>query len=125
MSPSISRIAAIIAGLTIVQAGVAADAVHAQRVGARCWQDVRLLAGDGMEGRRAGSAGHRRAAEFVAENFRKAWLKPGGTNGYLQEVHLESRQIVEANSSLKLVSPSGERVLKLGDDGSILLRGNI
>jgi hypothetical protein len=125
MSLTIPRIAALIAGLTIFQAGFAADAVHAQRVGARCWQDVRLLADDGMEGRRAGSPGHRRAAEFVAENFRKSWLKPGGTGGYLQEVRLESRRIIEASSSLKLVSPSGERALKLGDDGSILLRGVI
>jgi hypothetical protein len=125
MSATILRIFAIISGLTIFQAGLAADALRAQRVGARCWQDVRLLADDAMEGRRAGSPGHRRAAEFVAGNFRKAWLKPAGADGYLQPVRLESRQIVEANSSVKLVSPSGDHVLKLGDDGGFLMRGDL
>ena len=98
---------------------------RAQRVGARCWDDVRVLADDDMEGRRAGSPGHRRAAEFVAENFRKAGLKPGGAGGYLQEVRLESRQIVEANSSLKRWPVAGQRPLKFGDDAGLLLRGDI
>ena len=97
---------------------------RAQRVGARCWEDVRVLADDTMEGRRAGSAGHRRAAKFVADGFQKAGLKPGA-GGYLQEVRLESRQIVEANSSVKLLAADSERPLKFGDDAGLLLRGDI
>ena len=112
------------AALVSMSAGSADDAARAQRVGARCWDDVRVLADDGMEGRRAGSPGHRRAAEFVAENFRKAGLQPD-TGAYLQEVRLESRQIVEANSSLKLLGGSGERPLKLGDDAGLVLRGDL
>ena len=102
-----------------------ADESRAQRVGARCWEDVRVLSDDALEGRRAGSPGHRRAAEFVVDNFRKAGLKPGANGGYLQEVRLESRQIVEAHSSLMLASASQERPLKLGDDAGFLLRGDI
>jgi Zn-dependent M28 family amino/carboxypeptidase len=113
------------AALLSVSAGSADELTRAQRVGARCWDDVRVLSDDNMEGRRAGSPGHHRAAEFVAENFRKAGLKPGGAGGYLQEVRLQSRQIVEANSSLKLLAEGRERPLKFGDDASLLLRGDI
>lgn len=102
-----------------------ADETRAQKIGARCWEDVRILSDDNMEGRRAGSAGHRRAAEFVAANFREARLEPGGNGSYLQEVRLESRTIVEAHSSLKLISASGERPLTLGDDAGLFLRGDL
>ena len=108
-----------------VSAGSADESTRERRVGARCWEDVRLLSDDAMEGRRAGSPGHRRAAEFVADNFRKAGLKPGGTGGYLQEVQLQSRQIVEANSSAKLLAGDKVFPLALGDDGGFLLRGDL
>jgi hypothetical protein len=105
-------------------AEAAGELRRAQRVGERCWQDVGVLAHDNMEGRRAGSPGHRRAAEFVADNFRKAGLKPGGANGYLGEVRLQSRRLNEANSSLKLLTAGVERPLKLGDDAALILRGD-
>ncbi|HEU4780393.1 MAG TPA: M20/M25/M40 family metallo-hydrolase [Steroidobacteraceae bacterium] len=108
-----------------MSAGAADKASHAQRIGARCWDDVRVLSADNMEGRRAGSPGHRRAAEFVAENFEKAGLKPGAAGGYLQVVRLETRQIVEANSSLRLLTGGDARPLKFGDDAGLLLRGDI
>ena len=118
--------AAIAAAMAFVCVSAhSADESRAQRVGARCWEDVRVLSDDAMEGRRAGSPSHRRAAEFVVDNFRKAGLKPGANGGYLQEVRLESRQIVEAHSSLMLASASQERPLKLGDDAGFLLRGDI
>jgi len=97
---------------------------QAEKTGERCWADVRVLADDGMEGRRAGSPGHRRAAEFVAAEFKKARLAPGGEGGFLQPVQLESRSIQEANSSLAL-SRDGTRIpLTLGEDAAFLLRGN-
>ena len=96
-----------------------------QLVGTRCWEDVRVLADDAMEGRRAGSPGHRRAAQFVADSFRKAGLKPGGPAGYLQPVLLQTRQIVEANSSVKLLAGDQVRPLILGDDAGLFLRGDI
>ena len=97
----------------------------AERVGERCWQDVRILSADDMEGRRAGTPGHRRAADFIAENFRKAGLQPADPSGFLQPVHLESRQIVEANSSLALETGGVQRPLKFGDDAGLLLRGDV
>jgi hypothetical protein len=117
-------IAAAAASLS-VSAGSAEQLTQAQITGARCWEDVRLLSDDAMEGRRAGSAGHRRAAQLVADSFAKAGLKPGGAGGYLQEVRLETRQIIEANSSLTLSAGGSERPLKLGDDAGLLLRGDV
>jgi hypothetical protein len=114
----------VAAALFSIPAGSADGAWRAKRVGERCWEDVRILADDAMEGRRAGSPGHRRAAQFVAEGFQKAGLK-AGDGGYLQEVRLETRQIVEANSSLKLLAGDTARALKFGDDAGFLLRGEI
>jgi Peptidase family M28 len=113
-----------VAVLVSIPAASADDAARA-RVGARCWDDVRVLSDDAMEGRRAGSPGHRRAAEFVVDNLRKAGLKPGGSDGYLQKVELQSRQIVEANSSAKLLTGGKVRDLILGDDAGFLLRGDL
>ncbi len=96
---------------------------QATRVGERCWVDVRVLADDAMEGRRAGTPGHRRAAEYVADQFRNANLKPALDGGFLQPVKLESRRIVESNSSLALIGD--QRVpLELGKDAVFLLRGD-
>jgi hypothetical protein len=97
---------------------------QATKIGERCWSDVRILSDDAMEGRRAGTPGHRRAAEFVAAQFRQAKLEPGGEDGYFQPVPLESRRIVEANSSLALVGAQGRVPLELGKDAIFLLRGD-
>jgi Zn-dependent M28 family amino/carboxypeptidase len=119
--------AAIVAAIFCFPA-FAEDAARAQKVGERCWQDVRVLASDAMEGRRAGSEGHRRAARYVAAEFRKAGLKPGGQgrgdDAYLEPVQLEMRQINEAGSSLQLVIQGATVPLTLGDDAGFLLRGN-
>jgi hypothetical protein len=122
-SLKISAVAAF--SFMTASAGSAIGQARAERVGARCWEDVRVLADDNMEGRRAGSPGHRRAAEFVADNFRRAGLKPGSPQGFLQAVRLQSRKLNEPNSRLKLVSSRGERPLKLGDDAAFILRGDV
>jgi hypothetical protein len=128
MNSRLFKCTLVVAGLIAGVASQAADPLaRAPRVGERIWQDVRVLADDAMEGRRAGSQGHRRAAQFVAAEFRKAGLKPAGTGksgGYLQPVQLEMRLINEAASSLSLVVNGEKRALKLGDDAGFLLRGN-
>ena len=91
--------------------------------GERTWTHVRVLADDAMEGRRAGTPGHRRAAEYVAEQFRKAGLKPGGDDGFFQPVQLEARQFIEEQSSLALMRASGLETLELGKDAIFGLRG--
>lgn len=113
------------AALITTAVGAADPLARAKQVGERCWQDVKVLADDSLEGRRAGSEGHRKAAAFVAEEFRKAGLKPGGdAGGFLQSVQLEVRQIDEPKSSLGLVFGGQGRPLKFGDDAGFSLRGN-
>ena len=80
------------------------------------------LADDKLEGRDTGSVGHRKAAEYVAQEFAKAGLQPAGTVGYIQAVKFKSREIDEAHSSLSLVGKGGEEPLTLGPDAIISLR---
>ncbi len=125
--PTISayRAAAGLAALLVTfAAGAATDAEYLKR-GERAWKDVRVLADDDMEGRRSGTPGHRRAAEYVAAQFAKAGLQPGGDDGWFQSVGLRSRTIREENSSAALVGPAGERKLTLGTDAIFSLRSNV
>ena len=105
--------------VTLAGAGAHADAK-------RWWSFVESLANDGMEGRDTGSAGHKRAAEFVAAEFKKAGLEPAGVNGYIQPVKFKSRRILEEKSSLTLAPSSGGAAkpepLTLGEDATISMR---
>jgi hypothetical protein len=89
---------------------------------ARWWRHVEALANDGMEGRNTGSAAHKRAAEYVAAEFKKAGLEPAGVGGYVQPVKFDTRKIVEAESSLALVRNGRTEPLTLGEDANIGLR---
>src|SRR3984957_36523 len=90
--------------------------------GQRWWSHVAVLADDKLEGRNTGSAGHLKAAEYVAAEFARSGLKPAGTDGYLQPVQLISREIDESGSSLTLIKDSGPESLTLGSDAVISLR---
>ena len=87
------------------------------------WRHVQFLADDKLEGREAGSAGHRLAAEYVVRRFREAGLKACGTSGYFQPVPLLQRRIDEERSSLSLMRDGTERRLRLGEEALITLRG--
>ncbi|HYH15151.1 MAG TPA: aminopeptidase, partial [Flavisolibacter sp.] len=43
-----------------------------------------VLASDDFQGRAAGTPGIDKAAQFISEEFKKAGLKPGSGDGYLQ-----------------------------------------
>ena len=64
---------------------------------------VEALASDEMRGRETGSPEHRKAADYVAEHFKQAGLKPAGSSGYLQPVAFRSEKIDESQSSSALV----------------------
>ncbi len=88
----------------------------------RWWSHLQFLADDRLQGRDTGSEGPRLAAEYVASQFQKAGLKPGGTAGYIQPVKFHSRRIVEEKSSLALVRNGKAEPLVLGDDANIGVR---
>jgi len=89
---------------------------------ARWWQDVEALAGDAMQGRLAGTAEYRRAAEYVAAAFKGAGLAPAGTDGYFQPVRFVSRQLVPGGSTLAVVREGRSTPLTVGDEAVIGLR---
>ena len=88
----------------------------------RWWSHVEALANDGMEGRNTGSPAHKRAADYVAAQFKKSGLEPAGAGGYIQPVAFKTRRIVEAQSSLALVKNGKSETLTLGEDANISVR---
>src|SRR5436305_13461038 len=94
------RMLALVAALLSLQG--ASNSADLIKEGDEWWSHVRVLADDNMEGRNAGSPGHKRAAEYMAAQFERDGLKPAGTSGYFQPVKFKAAQIVEAQSSLTL-----------------------
>jgi hypothetical protein len=88
----------------------------------RWWAHVRFLADDALEGRETGSAGHRKAAAYVAAELQKAGVLPAGSDGYLQPVRFRSRRILEDQSSLALVRNGTVEPIVLGDEATISMR---
>src|ERR1700757_5156282 len=84
--------------------------------GTSWWNYVKVLASDDMEGRETGSAGLRKAQEYVVEQLKRAGMEPAGAQGYYQPISFESRQIVEKDSSLALVHKGQVEPLTLGED---------
>jgi len=127
MKDSFSRhaLAGIASVIVTLGAQAAPKPEDATARGLRAWEDVKVLADDNMEGRRAGTPGHRRAAEYVAKQFAAAGLAPGGDGGWFQKVNLESRTVREDQSSLALLTEKGVEPLVFGDDAILLLRGNV
>ena len=93
--------------LSLALAVLLSGSAAAQEPAAKWWAHIVFLANDSMNGRDTGSPEHRKAAEYIAAEFKKAGLEPGGTNGYFQPIRFRSRRIVEAQSSLALVRPGG------------------
>jgi Zn-dependent M28 family amino/carboxypeptidase len=87
--------------------------------GARWWSYVEFFASDKLEGRNTGSEGHRRAAEYVAAQFKRDGLKPAGEQGYIQPVKFKSLQLDESKSSLSLERNGEDQVMVLGEDAII------
>lgn len=88
------------------------------------WEHVKVLADDNMEGRDTGSAGHKRAAAYVADQMKKDGLKPAGTDGYFQAIKFVTRKIDESKSSMSLIRDGKEEPLSLGEDANLGVRGN-
>ena len=83
---------------------------------------VEMLANDNMRGRETGSPEHRKAADYVAAQFKQAGLEPAGTAGYLQPIAFHSRRIVEAESSLALVRRGRAEAVTLGEEATFGMR---
>jgi hypothetical protein len=88
----------------------------------RWWAHVTFLADDAMRGRQTGSPEHKRAAEYVAEQFKKAGLRPGAGTSYLQPVPFVSRRVLEDTSRLTIVRDGREQPIALGEQAMLNMR---
>ena len=79
------------------------------------WAHIQYLADDKLQGREVGSDGYREAAKYVAGKMETFGLKPAGTDGYLQPVKFETREIEQDQSSLTIVRDGIEIELERGD----------
>jgi len=100
-----------------------ADQTHFD--GKTWWDYVKVLGADNMEGRETGSAGLRRAEDYVVSQLQGAGLQPAGTNGFDQPVKFQSRQIMEKDSSLALIRDGKLEPLTLGEDAFFSSRADL
>lgn len=84
--------------------------------GQQWWSYVQYLASDQMEGRLTGTAGYRRAANYVVEQFKASGLQPRGVGGYLQPVKFDVQRVQAAQSRLTLMWGGHDHELSLGED---------
>jgi hypothetical protein len=96
-------------------AGVALFAADYAAEGDLWWAHIQFLADDKLQGREVGSDGYREAARYVAGKMESYGLSPAGTDGYLQPVKFETRQVVDDQSSLTIVRNDAEIALERAD----------
>jgi Zn-dependent M28 family amino/carboxypeptidase len=83
----------------------------------RLRRDVTFLASDACEGRGVATRGINLAADYVAAEFKKAGLKPGGANGSYFQPFTMPGGVLQAPPRLALTGPLGQRIdLKAGQD---------
>jgi Zn-dependent M28 family amino/carboxypeptidase len=78
---------------------------------------VKFLASDELQGRGSGTPGHRKAAEYVADQFKAAGLRPLFGNSYFQAVGLRSRRVLRDGTSVTLMpAAGGQQPLVIAED---------
>ncbi len=85
-------------------------------------EDVSILANDSLNGRKTGSAGEKKAAEYIAKRFESLGLQPKGSEGYFQKFafkasnnpHQEAEFTSEKNDSTE----TGENVIGYIDNNA-------
>src|SRR2546425_8858742 len=99
------------------QASAANEAVEA-----RMRKDITFLASDECEGRGVTTKGINLAADYIAEAFKQAGLKPGGTDGsYFQPFSMRGTSQLGSPNTLVLRGPQGQEIeLKQGEDFQVL-----
>jgi hypothetical protein len=102
--------------LAAVRAPAAEDAdAKAKASEERLRRDVTYLASDELEGRGPTTKGLEKAAQYIADEFKKAGLKPGGVDGtYFQPFGFPAA-LLDEPATLSLKGPKGQEIeLKQG-----------
>jgi hypothetical protein len=77
---------------------------------ARLRRDVTFLASDACQGRGVTTEGIRKAADYIAGEFRKAGLKPGGVDGTYFQPFTMPGAVLEGPAEFSLRGPKGQVV---------------
>jgi Peptidase family M28/PDZ domain/PA domain len=81
----------------------------------RLRKDIFYLASDELEGRGPATAGLTKAADYIADQFKKAGLKPGGVDGSYFQPFPYPANILDEPAHLSLKGPKGQEIeLKQG-----------
>ena len=87
--------------LTVAAASAGAQSAHAPSATvARVMNEERYLAADARQGRGVGTVGINEAAVYIAGQFARAGLRPGGTDGWFQPFDLSPTAPAVAHMSL-------------------------
>src|SRR5258708_36669938 len=98
--------------------------VRGDDTAARWWAHVEALANDGMEGRNTGSPGHKRAADYVAAQFKKSGLEPAGAGGYLHPLPFQAPPTGQPTAHPRLFRNGAPEPLRLGEAAHVNVRVN-
>ncbi|TMQ32262.1 MAG: M28 family peptidase [Planctomycetota bacterium] len=106
--------------LGVLLAGVHGQAAN-EAVEARMRRDVTFLASDECQGRGVTTKGIELAADYIANEFKKAGLKPAGSDGsYFQPFSISGSAKPGSPNSLVLQGPQGQAIaLRQGADFQI------
>lgn len=106
----------------LLTAALRADDAHDKQIEARLRTDITYLASDECEGRGVDTGGINKAAEYVAGQFAKAGLKPGGPGGdWFQPFPFSVGAQQDGTSTLTLRGPQGQTItLRSGTDFTVL-----
>ena len=84
-------------------------------------EDIKTLTQPSMEGRGDGTKGLEKAAQFLADNYRKFGLKPAGTNGYFQPFTVTTgARLMNDNNTFSIAVNDESKTLKVSEDYSPL-----
>jgi hypothetical protein len=86
---------------------------------ARWWRHMSTLADDSMQGRTTGSPGHRKAAEYVAEQLRRVGASGCARGEFLQPIPLASRKVIAEKSGFEVVRGDQALTWKLGQEATL------
>lgn len=120
------KIRPIMASVAIAVALGAAERsgdVNLAEEGKRWWAHIEKLASDELKGRNVGSEGYMTAARYVAGEFEKAGLLPGGSaSSPMQTVRFIERKIDESKCSITVTREGKQEKIGLGEDANIGMR---
>ena len=97
-------------------------AADPSELGKQWWKHIEFLADDKLEGRNAGSEGHKKAVAYVAQEFERAGLAAAGKKGYVQPVAFATRQIDEQHSKLEIIRANQAELVSFADEVNLSMR---